>query len=70
MPVPGKLGEQSETYPSGEVAERRWGGVFSAHAFRFIAVDREALNCSYFAHPFKRLAVGFDEILPVRHFRV
>jgi hypothetical protein len=53
MPVPGKLCEQSETDPRGKIAEGRWGGVFAADAFRFIAVYREALDFSDFAHSFQ-----------------
>jgi hypothetical protein len=67
MPVPGNLREQSKPYARGKIAERRWGGVFSAYALRFVTVDNEALNFSDFAHSFERLAVGFDEILPMGH---
>src|SRR3989304_7708540 len=70
MPVPGNLREQSKPYSSGEVAQRRRGGVFAADAFRFVAVDSEALNAGYLAHAFERLAVGFNEILSVGYLRV
>ena len=44
--------------------------VLTADAFRFVAVDGEALDFSDFAHPIEGLAVGFDEIFPLGHFRV
>jgi hypothetical protein len=44
--------------------------MLAADPFRFIAVNREALNLGDFAHAFKGLAVRLDEVLAIGNCRI
>jgi hypothetical protein len=66
MPVPGNLRKQSKADARSEITERRWGSMLAADAFRFVAINREALNLGGLAHPFQRFTVSFDKIFTVR----